>query len=276
MTPFLDPFASITGAVLDILTRDGDLFLALATNLFRGFAIILIAWFGIRAALTSAQGSGGLPLGPFVSLVLTIAFGFAMITYYRAPIPGFGVSFTQLLTDQPLFLARQLEMTQVQRLSDRLNELYLSLEQPTLLNVSALVGYFLVVLTITAARVALLAVIGFGLVATGVAVLVGPVFIPFFLVPQMEWIFWGWLKSVLQYAFYQVIAQAFVFVFGSFLINFLDAFPPPYTVDRLLVGGFHLIALLLTFTLGLLKVPSLTNSLFSGRAGESALPRILE
>ena len=71
--------------------------------------------------------------------------------------------------------------------------------------------------------------------------------------------FWGWLKSLLQYAFYQVIAQAFVFVFGSFLINFLDAFPPPYTVDRLLVGGFHLIFLLFAFTYGLLKVPSLTH-----------------
>ncbi len=273
--PGIDPFASITGAVLDLLVRDGDLFLTLGTNLFRGVAIILIAWFGIRAALTSAEGGGGLPLGPFVSLILTIAFGFTMMTYYRAPIPGLGISFTQLLTDQPIFLARQLEVTQVQRLSDRLNELYLTLEQPLLFNVSALVGYFLVVLVITAARVVLLGVIGFGLVATGVAVLVGPVFIPFFLVPHMEWIFWGWLKSILQYAFYQVIAQAFVFVFGTFLINFLDVFPPPYTVDRLLVGGFHLIALLLAFTFGLLKVPSLTNSLFSGRAGESAVPRLL-
>jgi hypothetical protein len=271
----IDPFASITGAVLDLLMRDGDLFLTLGTNLFRGVAIILIAWFGIRAALASAEGGGGLPLGPFVSLILTIAFGFTMMTYYRAPIPGIGISFTQLLTDQSLFLARQLEATQVQRLSDRLNEIYLSLEQPLLFNVSALVGYFLVALAVTAARVVLLAVIAFGLVATGVAVLVGPVFIPFFLVPHMEWVFWGWLKSVLQYAFYQVIAQAFVFVFGSFLINFLDAFPPPYTVDRILVGGFHLIALLLAFTFGLLKVPSLTNSLFSGRAGESALPRVL-
>ena len=136
-----------------------------------------------------------------------------------------------------------------------------------LFNVSALVGYFLVALAVTAARVVLLAVIAFGLVATGVAVLVGPVFIPFFLVPYMEWVFWGWLKSLLQYAFYQVIAQAFVFVFGSFLINFLDAFPPPYTVDRLLVGGFHLIFLLFAFTYGLLKVPSLTHSLFSGSVG---------
>jgi hypothetical protein len=271
----IDPFASITAAVLDLLMRDGDIFLRLGTNLFRGLAIILIAWFGIRTALASTENGAGLPLGPFVSLILTIAIGFTMITYYRAPIPGIGLSFTQLLTDQPIFLARQLEVTQIQRLSDRLNQLYLALEQPSVLNVSALVGYFLVALAVTAARVVLLAVIAFGLVATGVAVLVGPVFIPFFLVPHLEWVFWGWFKSLLQYAFYQVIAQAFVFVFGSFLINFLDAFPPPYTVDRLLVGGFHLIFLLFAFTYGLLKVPSLTHSLFSGSAGQSALPRIL-
>src|SRR5260370_28758826 len=173
----------------------------------------------------------------------------------------------------PLFLARQLEVTQVQRLSDRLNELYLSLEQPSVFNVSAVVGYFLVALAVTAARVVLLAVMAFGLVATGVAVLVGPVFIPFFLVPHLDWIFWGWFKSLLQYAFYQVIAQAFVFVFGNFLINFLDAFPPPYTVDRLLAGGFHLIFLLPAFTYGLLKAPALTSSLFAGTPGQSALPR---
>jgi hypothetical protein len=271
----IDPFASLTAAMLDLLARDGDLFLTLGTNLFRGVAVILIAWFGMRAALTSAEGRVPVPLGQFAALMLTIAFGLAMITYYRAPIPGIGLSFTQLLTDQPIYLARALEVTQVQRLSDRLNQLYLALEQPSVLNVSAIIGYFLVALAVTAARVVLLAVIAFGLVATGVAVLVGPVFIPFFLVPQLDWLFWGWLKSLLQYAFYQVIAQAFVFVFGSFLINFLDAFPPPYTVDRLLVGGFHLIFLLWAFTYGLLKVPSLTHSLFSGGAGESALPRLL-
>ena len=268
----IDPFASITAATLDLLTRDGDLFLTLGTNLFRGLAVILVAWFGIRAALTSAEGGPPRLLGPFASLLLTIAFGFTMMTYYRAPIPGLGLSFTQLLTDQPIFLARQLEVTQVQQLGDRLNQLYLAMEQPSAFNVMAIVGYFLVALAVTAARVVLLAVIAFGLVATGVAVLVGPVFIPFFLVPQLDWLFWGWLRSLLQYAFYQVIAQAFVFVFGTFLINFLDAFPPPYTVDRLLVGGFHLISLLLAFTYGLLKVPSLTHSLFSGGSGESAMP----
>lgn len=273
----LDPFASITASVLALLARDGDLFLDLGTHLFRGLAVLLLAWFGIRTALTSAEGgpNGVMPLSQFASVVLTIAFGYTMITYYRAPIPGLGISFTQLLTDQPIFLARKLEVAQVQLLSDRLNQLYLAMEQPLLFNVPALVGYFLVALAVTAARVVLLAVIAFGLVATGVAVLVGPVFIPFFLVPHLDWLFWGWLKSLIQYAFYQVIAQAFVFVFGGFLINFLDAFPPPYTVDRLLVGGFQLVFLLWAFVYGLLKVPSLTSALFSGGAGQSVVPRLL-
>ena len=164
--PGIDPFASITAAILDLLMRDGDLFLRLGTNLFRGVAIILLAWFGIRAALASAEGGAALPIGPFVSLILTIAFGFTMITYYRAPIPGIGISFTQLLTDQPIFLARALEVTQVQRLSDRLNELYLSLEQPLLFNVSALVGYFLVALAVTADA---------GAVIDGLAALMQPI-----------------------------------------------------------------------------------------------------
>jgi hypothetical protein len=270
----LNPFAIVSAATVDLLTRHSDLFVSMGTNMFRGFAIILIAWFGLRAALGSHEGAG-LPTGRFASLLLTIAIGFTMMTYYARPIPGFGRSFTHLITDQAAVLAGQLETSQVQALSDRLNDLYLSLEQPTFLNVMALVWYFIVALSVAAARVVLLAVIAFGWAATGVAVLVGPIFIPFFIVPRMEWLFWGWLKSFLQYAFYQVIAQAFVFVFGTFLTRALDVFPPPYTVDKLLVGGFQIVFLLAAFVFGMLKVPSLANSLFTGGGGESALPRLL-
>jgi hypothetical protein len=270
----VNPFTLVGSAVVELLTRHGDMFVSTGTNMFRGFAIILIAWFGIRAALASTEGHG-VPFGRFASLLLTIAIGFTMITFYDRPIPGIGRSFTHLITDQAQVLAAQLETSQVQLLSDRLNDVYLSLEQPMFYNAMQVVGYFMVVLFVTFARVVLVAVIAFGWVATAVAVLVGPVFIPFFIVPHMEWMFWGWFKSLIQYAFYQVIAQAFVFVFGSFLLRAIDAFPPPYTVDKLLVGGVHLIFLFMAFTYGLLKVPSLANSLFTGRSGESALPTFL-
>ena len=62
----IDPFASITGATLDLLTRDGDLFLALGTNLFRGIAIILIVLWLLGMV-------SGYTLGNFIYVLLVVA-----------------------------------------------------------------------------------------------------------------------------------------------------------------------------------------------------------
>ena len=58
-------------------------------------------------------------------------------------------------------------------------------------------------------------IIGFGLIAQAVLLLVGPVFVPFLVVPKMDWLFWGWFKAFLQYSFYQVVASALVYIFGK-------------------------------------------------------------
>jgi hypothetical protein len=270
-----NPFATVAQAVIQLLTLHGDLFVSIGLHLFRGLAVIMIAWFGIQAALASSEGRVAFPVAKLSALLMTIAFGYAMITYYARPIPGFGVSFTHLITDQAQNLARQLEASQAQQIDARLTDVYLSMEQPSILNTLDLLRYCLIAFCLAGARAVLLAVISFGWVATGVAVLVGPLFVPFFIVPHLEWLFWGWLKAFLQYAFYQVVAQAFVFVFGNLLLHFFDLYQPPYTVDRLAVTSLHVVFLLLAFTYGMLKVPSLVNSLFTGRSGESALPSAL-
>ncbi len=90
----------------ELLTTHSDTFVTLGLNLFRGLSVILIAWFGVRSALSSASGGPGFQLDRFAQLVLSISFGFAMITYYDSPIPGFGVSFKDLILDQSFYLAR--------------------------------------------------------------------------------------------------------------------------------------------------------------------------
>jgi hypothetical protein len=268
-------FTVVAEAILTLLTRHSDLFVMLGQHLFRGFAVILLAWFGIKAALSAAEGGPAFPVAKFAGLVLTIAFGYTMITYYAAPIPGLGFSFSHLVTDQAHALAARLEIAQAQEIERRLIEVFLGLEQPSVFDVLAVVRYTIVMLAVTAARAVLVAVIAFGWIATAVAVLVGPVFIPFFIVPQLDWLFWGWLKAFLQYAFYQVIAQAFVFVFGNLLLHFTQAVPPPYTAEVIVFTSGPLICMLCAFIYGMLKVPSLVNSLFTGRSGESSLPAFL-
>src|SRR5207248_8411410 len=143
---------------------------------------------------------------------------------------------------QGLALANQLNHSLVQEIWDRLNSLYWGMEMPQLtLSILELARYLVTVLCIVAAQAAVFAVIAFGYVASGVAVMLGPIFIPFFIVPHMEWLFWGWLKSLIQYAFYPVVANAYLFVFGNLLIHFIDAHPPPYEGATLLVFFFPLV-----------------------------------
>jgi hypothetical protein len=134
------------------------------------------------------------------------------------------------------------------------------------------VRYIITILCILIAQAAVFAVIAFGYVAVAIAVMLGPIFIPFFIVPHLEWLFWGWLKSLIQYAFYPVVANAYLFVFGNLLIHFIDSHPAPYDGAMLMVLFFPLVLLLIAFTFGIVKIPSLVNSLFTGRSGESAVP----
>ena len=200
-----------------------------------------------------------------------------MITYYSHPIPGFGVSFHNLITDQGLYLANQLNHSMVQEISDRFTNLYFGMELPALtlaFNVVEFLRYAVVTIALVVALGAVYVVISFGYIAMAIAVLLGPIFIPFFIVPEMEWLFWGWFKALIQYSFYPVIANAYLYVFGHLLIRFVDAHPPPYDGGMVAVLFFPLVMLLIAFTFGILKIPSLTNSMFTGKSGESAVPTL--
>ncbi len=124
---------------------------------------------------------------------------------------------------------------------------------------------------LAAAQAIAIVVIAYGFIATAVCVLVGPIFIPFFIVPKLEWLFWGWFRCFIQYAFYQVIAAAVVFIIGNLILGILNLQPNGSISTVQLLGWFPV--LLITFVASiyvLLKVPALTNHIFSGTSGGSS------
>ena len=86
----VNPFSFLAQAISDLLNSNLGLFESMGLSLFRGLAVILLAWFGIKAALNSAQGHPGFNFAKFADLLLLISFGLAMETYYSTEIPGFG------------------------------------------------------------------------------------------------------------------------------------------------------------------------------------------
>src|SRR3984885_8902307 len=92
----------------NLLTQNLGFFDAMGQNLFRSFATILIAWYGIKSALAAVSGRHVFNFDNFAALLLTISFGFAMVNYYRTPIPGVGSSFHNLITEESQFLANRI------------------------------------------------------------------------------------------------------------------------------------------------------------------------
>lgn len=193
---------------------------------------------------------------------------YSLLAFYTAPLPGLGVSFIHLVLDQVQFMVGQMNQARVQELIETLNEVEMNLPYPTPYEIFAIARYMILTVCIIAAQAVTLVVIMYGYVATAVIVLVGPVFIPFKIIPQMDWMFWGWLRAFIQHAFYQFVATAYIFVFGDFLLQILGAHNGPLSAYDMAALFLPLVLVLVTFILGTIKVPALTYSIFAGRGGE--------
>jgi len=165
-----------------------------------------------------------------------------------------------------------LNLTSVQNIVSTVNDVETTIPFPSSWEILEIVRFMILMIAIVAAQATFYAIM-FGYVATAMIMLVGPVFIPFKILPQMEWMFWCWLRTFIQFAFYQLIAAAYLYVFGEFLQRILGAKNAPLSGTDLAYLFVPLLLTLVTFVLGIIKIPVLTFSIFSGRAGDSVFLR---
>lgn len=268
--PRLAIVGTIQQAISNMLITYEPEFLRFGYSMFLAFATILIVWQGIRMMLTS--DSLGDDMFHFAKLLLLISFGYALIVYYESPLPGIGVSFSNLITNQAHLFANILDARSLELVFEHLDELWNRFVQPDAWSILANLLYWMLLVFVTIAKVVSLAIVAFGLIASAVCALLGPIFVPFFIVPKLDWLFWSWFKSFIQYSFIQVVAFAFLMIFERFIYQYLTTLPPGLTEDYYLGYGLQALVIIGVFSVGILLVPVLTTSIFSGRAGGSVLP----
>ena len=228
--PSLNLLPTVQQAITNLLTTYEPEFLRFGYGLFLAFATIVLAWQGIRM-MFSHDGLGE-QMFDFAKLLLFVSFGYALITFYEAPLPGIGVSFSNLITDQAFYFQSVLEARAFDNIYRHFDELADHFMQPDAWSILANLIYWTVLLLVALAKALSLAVIAFGLIASAVCALLGPIFVPFFIVPKLDWLFWGWLKSFIQYSFIPVVAIAFLMIFEQFVFRYVTTLPPTITSGR--------------------------------------------
>jgi hypothetical protein len=262
-----NPFTFLGQAISQLLSSHSAALQAAGLNMFRGLAVILIVWFGIKAALSASQGHGGFHFAKFADLIFLISFGLGMLTYYSTPIPGVGYSFSDLITKEALSISGQIESDQTQRIATTITTAEQQLGTPPgSFNILEDLTFLLIAVLLAAMQAVSFAVIAYGYVASAVCVLIGPVFIPWFIVPKMDWLFWGWFKAFIGFGFYQVVASAFIFVFSKVLTSMFQVIGNISISNALTILPALFITLFVCIY-GLVKIPELTGAILSGRSG---------
>ena len=155
----LNLLPTIQQAIANLLTVYEPEFLRFGYSLFLSFATILIVWQGVK--MMFSHDNLGDSMFDFAKLLMLISFGYAFIAFYEAPIPGIGVSFSNLITDQTGYFQSVLEARAFDNIYRHFDELSDHFLQPDAWSILANLIYWAMLLLIALAKGLSLAVIAF-------------------------------------------------------------------------------------------------------------------
>ena len=243
---------------------------ALGLHMVIALATIMLVWFGVQEALASAQGGPGFNLGKFLNFFLLITFAYCFVKFYDNSIPGIGYSLKGFISGGTSSLVDYIGNDSSQEVQDivhtalgKVGNLSPSFTEPYTLVCTFTVQLILSILT------ALISVIlAYGAIGATVIGILGPVFIPWMVFGKTDFLFWGWLKAFLGFEFYKVVAAATMSVMSHLLIRYLTSGAMNVDDPKNLIYLMPSL-LMLCFVAGfvLLKIPTMTASLFSGHTG---------
>ena len=261
-------FADATQSTINLVAAYGALFLNTGMSMFKVFAVVRVVWEAFLVAFR-ADSANGIP-----RLLVTVALTYSCLVYYTAPFPGVGKSLTKVITDGGADLSQVIDTSTEEAIGERLAQAAGDTEATgwsVVLNWTAGVRYFVLIAALSVMQAAILGVIALGFIVAGIMVLVGPLFIPFLIVPHFEWMAFNWFRCLIQYAFYPVIGNAFVFVFGQIWINFMSQITFPLSNEMLAAKFTVILVMAIAGVYGVLKVPQIVSGLFSGASGLGGL-----
>ena len=282
----LQDFKSFLDIVLDSLVGGAAPGVQTAgLQLWGGLAAVMVAWTGLKIAF-----SGTFQPWEIVRLVIGIAIPRTLLHYYTVPIPGVGLTFPAMMAGggiwlQNLFLsdvvsAGYAEMTAlVQAYTAHLSAAWSS---GNLLSVvtagvtvlfSSLVSVCMgasLVFSLVALFCVTYAQVIWAQVALAIAILLGPVLIPFLLFEPLAFLFWGWFRTMMVYTLYGVVAGAILRVFMGvglgYVTTYAEALMGTATADplELWLWAVVLLPLVVSGLMAGLKVGELAAMLVSG------------
>jgi hypothetical protein len=258
--------ASLRDTIFNVLTENGTPFAQLGLNIFRTVTIVMIVIAGSRIAFSSHHSLD--KLRTLAGLILTV---WIMLTLYTRPSPLLGGhSFSEAIPRTAFAMADLVGTTTQQQMLTKLDQItngISGMSSFSFLHARDFIIYLIITLLIALLELAMFIVIGFGYLALGAVLVIGPILIPFMIVPKLDFLFWSWLKALIKYSFYPVVGNIVLLGICQIMLSTLNATFP--LAGQIAFNIVQLPILIIVFAAGLyaiFKIPSLVGDIFSGAA----------
>jgi hypothetical protein len=258
--------ASLRDTIFNVLTEHGTPFAQLGLNIFRTITIVMIVIAGSRIAFSDHHSLQ--KLRTLAGLILTV---WIMLTLYTRPNPLLGgYSFSEAIPRTAFGMADLVGTTTQQQMLVKLDQItngISSMSSFSFLHARDFIIYLIITILIALLELSMFIVIGFGYLALGAVLVIGPVLIPFMIVPKLDFLFWSWLKALIKYSFYPVVGNIVLLGICQIMLSILNTTFP--TAGQIAFSIVQLPILIVVFAAGLyaiFKIPSLVGDIFSGAA----------
>jgi len=265
-----DLLASLRNTIFNVLTQNGTPFQQLGLNIFRTLTIVMIVIAGTRIAFSDHHSLH--KLRTLAGLILIV---WIMLTLYStsSPLLG-GSSFSEVIPRTAFGMADLVGTTTQQQMLAKLNDITNGIQDMgefSMLHARDFVIYLLITLLIAVLELAMFIVVGFGYLALGAVLIIGPILIPFMLVPKLDFLFWSWLKALIKYSFYPVVGNIILLGISQIMLSVLNTrlLSQGLTAGRIAVSMTQVPILAVVFLAGIysiFKIPTLVGDIFSGAA----------
>ena len=290
--------------VLDDLTRElmqtaSSSLLDAGNALWMGLSLIIISWTGLRIAF-SGEGWNAWEI---IQMIIFLSIPRGMLEFYDSPMPGVGLSFPQIIVEQGSWLngiiVADTGSTAWHWLRDYLTDVwntvfdnatkYYGLGLVTSVMSGGRQLMFLFAISATALLTLITVLVGYSFVifsqlAISLITLLGPLFIPWLVLPYMSFLFWSWFRMLITYSLYAAIAAGVFRITIQLIMAVGTAYQERVNVDSIaaalqqltsltgtgitefIVWSITFILALLTALLATFKIPELAGGLVTGTA----------
>jgi hypothetical protein len=232
-------------------------------------ATVMLVWFGVQEALASAQGGPGFSMAKFLNFFLLITFAYCFVKFYDSSIPGIGYSLKSFISQGTTNIAESIGQDAIGQMLQEIDGA-LSKSGPGMVMFTApymMVAYVISQLALCVLEALVAVILAYGALAGTIIGILGPIFIPFLVFDKLDFLFWGWVKAYLSFAFYKVVAAATMSILGHLFVSYY-ANSINFTNPVAMIRNFPFLVMLIVVNIFLiLKIPAITATIFSGHAG---------